>query len=191
VCAVGIDASDGMLKIARARDASVQWILGDIRSPPVEGKFDLVFCCFNTLQFLHLDQDLVQAFGAARELIGANGVFAFDIYQPNLAYLENSQSDKLARSLVDRDGRALEIREDSSYDPRTQVLSLNWRLQEKGSPDRQPLARTSFHLRQFFARDLGRLLRDAGLVVHERYGDFGNQPFNARSRKQILICGSD
>src|SRR6266704_1207812 len=61
---VGVDASEGMLRVARAREATVEWIFGDMRSPPVQGPFDLVFCCYNTLQHLLDNEDLVQAFRA-------------------------------------------------------------------------------------------------------------------------------
>ena len=81
---VGIDESPAMLRIARERDQNIDWILGDMRSPPVEGAFDLVFCCFNTLQLLLTDEDLAQVFRAARGLLSSDGIFAFDIYQPNL-----------------------------------------------------------------------------------------------------------
>ncbi|MGH2950787.1 MAG: hypothetical protein ACRDKX_01935 [Solirubrobacterales bacterium] len=39
-------------------DLECAWVRGDMRSPPVVGPFDLIICCFNTLQFLLDDDDL-------------------------------------------------------------------------------------------------------------------------------------
>lgn len=186
---VGVDGSEGMLKIARSRDAGIQWLFGDIRKPPVEGPFDFVFCCFNTLQHLLLDQDLVQAFVAARGLLAASGVYAFDLYQPSPAWLAAEQHNRLARSVVDPEGRHLEIREDMRYDPTTRVVDLNWRLVDANRPGQEPLAGTSYRLRQYFADDLMRQIAEAGLVVLARYGDFDKSQFDAQSRKHILVCG--
>ncbi|MCX7041891.1 MAG: class I SAM-dependent methyltransferase [Gammaproteobacteria bacterium] len=186
---VGVDGSEGMLKVARARASGIEWIFGDIRKPPVDGPFDLVFCCFNTLQHLLLDQDLVQAFVAARDLLAPTGIYAFDLYQPSLSWLAAEQPDRLARSVVDPEGRRLEIREDMRYDARTRIVDLNWRLVNADHPGQEPLASTSYRLRQHFAEDLMGQLEQAGLVVHARYGDFDKSGFNAQSRKQILVCG--
>jgi SAM-dependent methyltransferase len=186
---VGVDGSAGMLRVARSRDAGVEWVFGDIRSPPVQGSFDLAFCCYNTLQHLLDDEDLVQAFRSVRGLIQPDGVFAFDIYQPNVAYLSAPQTNRMARSIIDRTGRYLEIREDHVYDPDTQLATFCWRLVERDKPGEPPLARTRYRFRQYFPADLDRLLSSAGLFVHERYGDFDRSPFSKDSKKQILICG--
>ena len=145
----------------------------------MEGPFDLAICCFNTLQHLLTDADLLQAFRAARESIAATGVYAFDIYQPNPAWLAAEQQDRLARSITDPHGRHLEIREDMAYDAGTRVVDLNWRLVDRDTPGQPPLASTSYRLRQHFAEDVLRLLAEAGLSVLARYGDFDRSELRA------------
>jgi SAM-dependent methyltransferase len=186
---VGVDASEGMLRVARSREAAVEWIFGDMRSPPVEGPFDLVFCCYNTLQHLLVDADLAQAFRAVHDLLNTDGIFAFDIYQPNVAYLSIPRTNAMARSITGRNGRYLEIREDHVYDPDTKLVTLNWRLVDRDHADKPPLAHTSYHLRQHFPADVDRLLAGAGLVVRERYGDFDRSRFEKTSKRQVLVCG--
>ena len=112
---VGVDISERMLGRARGREPRIDWVHGDLRAPPVEGRFDLVVCCFNMLQCLLTEEDLAQALAAARSLVDADGLFAFDVYQPNLSYLRTPVRDRLARSAVGHDGRAIEVREDSAY----------------------------------------------------------------------------
>lgn len=185
---VGVDGSEGMLRVARSRDAGIEWPLGDIREPPVEGRFDLVYCCFNTLQHLLLDSDLLQAFRAARDLLAPGGSYAFDLYQPNPAWLGAAKQDRLARSITDSAGRHLEIREDMAYDPVGRVVDLDWRLVDRDAPGTEPLAGTSYRMRQHFADDVLRLVDEAGLSVRARYGDFDRSPFDADSKKQILVC---
>ena len=186
---VGIDGSVGMLRVARARDATVEWVIGDMRSPPVHGPFDLVYCCYNTLQHLLRDEDLLEAFRAVRGLLQAGGIFAFDIYQPNVAYLSSPHSNRMARAITDARGRHLEIREDQSYAPETRIATFSWRLVDRDRADAAPLAQTRYRFRQYFPADLERLLAAAGLAIRERYGDFDRSRFSGNSKKQILICG--
>jgi SAM-dependent methyltransferase len=186
---VGIDGSIRMLEIARSRDPSIEWLFGDIRTPPVRGPFDLIFCCFNTLQLLLEEDDLAKTFAAVHQLLAPEGRFAFDIYQPNIPYLSIAQNNRLAKSVVDDRGRHLEVREDTFYDPATRLLNISWRLLDQAKPDEPPLARTRYNLRQYFPAEIERLLSAAGLIAHERYGEFDRSAPTEHSRKQILICG--
>jgi SAM-dependent methyltransferase len=183
---VGFDASGPMLEIARARDPGLEWVLGDMRNPPVQGRFDLVFCCFNTFQFMLSDDDLAQAFRAARALTADGGRFAFDLYQPNLPYLERTRTDSLARE-IERDGRRLQIREDARYSPGPRVLELDWRLVDASDPQ-HILARTHFSIRQYFPQDIDRLLADAAFRVDQRWGGLDRSGFDAGAKKQVLVC---
>lgn len=188
---VGVDGSAGMLNVAAAGDASIEWLLGDIRTPPVDGRFDLVFCCFNTLQHLLEDSDVIDAFSAARDRLSDTGRYAFDIYQPNLGYLRTRQVNRLARSFVDGQGRSLEIREDTQYDEASRVLAVQWRLLDPSDPDGSPLAETSYHLRQYPPGEIERMLTLSGLAIEERHGDFDRSAFEPSSRKQVIVtrCG--
>jgi SAM-dependent methyltransferase len=186
---VGLDESTKMIDIARARDDSIEWALGDMRRPPVSGTFDLIFCCFNTLQWCITDADLLEVFRWVRMHLNAGGTFAFDIYQPNVEYLSVPKRNRLVRSMLDAEGRTLEIREDADYDSASKVYTLHWRLQEANSPESEPLARMHCPLRHFFADDVERLLSQAGLAIHDRFGGLDRSTFSTSSKKQVVVCG--
>jgi SAM-dependent methyltransferase len=187
---VGVDESGGMLSIAHRRRPDLHWLRADIRAVPLRHRFDLVISCFNTLQHMLSEQDLVRAFQAVRRLLGRDGRFAFDIYQPNLAYVRTPATNRMARALVNSDGEPLEIREDTRFEEDTQILRIWWRLVRASSPDAAPLATASFSLRQYFPEQVERLLTAAGLRLQERYGEFDGSPFTRTSRKQIIVCGA-
>ncbi len=184
--AVGVDAAAGMLDKARLIFPEVEWVEGDLRAPPVNGSFDLVFCCFNTLQMLPTPRDLGMAFSAARALLAPDGRYAFDIYRPNLDVLRRERRDSLSRSIVDG-ARRLELREDARFDEAASILHLEWRLVDLADPSR-PIAATRYAIRQFHPDEVRRLLADAGLRIVADYGDFDRSPASASSRKQVLVC---
>jgi ubiquinone/menaquinone biosynthesis C-methylase UbiE len=185
----GVDRSPEMLRIARERAEHLEWALGDIRRPPVNGPFDLIISSYNVLQSLLTDADLEQALRAARRLLAADGTVAFDIYQPNERYLSSPHTDRLARSITDSRGVRLEVREDTRYDPADRILTVEWRLLREGETGGPPLAQTQYRMRQYPAAEVDRLLAAAGLRVRERYGDLDRSPFTAGSRKQVIVCG--
>lgn len=182
----GVDSSGPMLDLARARDARVEWLQADMRDLPLAETFDLVFCCFNTFQFMLSDTDLLTAFRAARRHTAAGGEFAFDLYQPNIPYLVQARTNTLARSLAYQ-GRDLEIREDSSYEPTGRILDLDWRLVDVAA-DCAVLAETHFRIRQYFHADIQDLLSQAGFEIEQCFGGLNRQAFDAESKKQVLVC---
>lgn len=183
---VGLDASAPMLELARERYPDLDWVHGDMRELPVEGRFDLLFCCFNSFQFMLGDADLARAFQAAREHVEADGQLAFDLYQPNLPYLRQDRRDTLARRLQ-HEGRELQIREDSWFDEDRLLLDLYWRLVDSLHPD-EALAATHFRIRQYFPEVVERLLSASGWRIVGRYGDLQRAAFTAQSKKQVLVC---
>jgi SAM-dependent methyltransferase len=185
---IGLDESHAMLRIAHARNSRIGWVRGDMRLPPLETGFDLVICCFNTVQRVLGDDELSQFFGSVRRLVSPSGIFAFDIYQPNLAFLSTPKLDRLARSVTDDRGRRLELREDYSYDPETRILSIKLRVVEQGSKPADALARIQYPVRQYFADEIVRHLAGTGFTVRHRYGDLDRSPFTRDSRKQVFIC---
>jgi Methylase involved in ubiquinone/menaquinone biosynthesis len=186
---VGIDASAEMLRIAAARDNRIDWIKGDMREPPVEGRFDLVVCCYHTLQYMLNEEDMICVFNAVQSLLQPRGVFAFDIYQPNFDYLNIPRTDDLIRSTVDAEGRTLELREDTSYDHASRVLRIDCRLLHKQLRGSVILTRMRQYARQYTAADVDRLLKRAGLTALARFGDVERSPFTAQSKDQVVICG--
>jgi SAM-dependent methyltransferase len=184
----GVDASEQMLARARQRDPGVDWRLGDMRAPPFEEQFDLVYCPINTLQVLLDDADLLATFSAARRLLAPGGRFAFDIYRPDHDWLRAPRSDVPGRR-VEFEGRSLQLRESSVYDGTTRVLHLQWRLVDVEAPG-TTIAAIDHEIRQYEAAEVESLLQAAGLRILERYGDLDRSPFHAGARKQVLVCSA-
>jgi SAM-dependent methyltransferase len=184
--AVGVDASESMLARARAVDPTVDWRVGDLRTPPVAGVFDLVFCCFNTLQMLPDEASLRQAFASAAAHLSARGRFVFDLYLPNLDWLRTERRDTPQREVV-LGGRRVALRETSRYDEAARVFHLDWRLAPVDDPA-ETVAATRFEIRQVSPEELADAVASAGLVVEAAFGDLDRSPAHPRARKQILAC---
>ena len=185
---VGVDISQGMLRIAREGDDTIEWICDDIRSPHVTGSFDLVICCFNTLQELLTDEDLGWMLRYVRGVLNPSGIFAFDIYQPNLEYLSRPRFNRVARLANAAGGERLEVREDYVFDATSEVLTIEWRLHANNMPERMVLPPLRYFYRQYSPATIERHLCAAGFAIEEQYGGFDGSPLTKRSKKQVVVC---
>jgi SAM-dependent methyltransferase len=185
---VGVDESAEMLRIARGKDRRPEWLLGDMRLPPIEGTFDLVICCYNTVQSLLTGDELAEFFCSVRSIVNPDGVFAFDIVQPDLQYLSKPHRDHPAFAVTDERKRRLVDRRDHCYDPRSRVLAIEHRLIEVGGEAAGPLARVNLEYRQYVTAEINEALAGAGFAVHRRCGAFDGSQLTAASKKQIFVC---
>jgi len=79
----GVDLSPDMLEIARQRAATegvrVKFLRQDMRSLSLRGRFDLVTCWFDSLNYLLEIDDLARTFAGVSRVLDENGVFIFDV----------------------------------------------------------------------------------------------------------------
>lgn len=185
----GIDESEAMIGIARDRDPAIDWQIGDMRAPPISEEFDLIFCCFNTLQLLTRSADLSATFDAVRARLAEGGRFAFDLYRPNIPYISIDAVDRPTRIVRDQAGTKLRVLETTTYESDTAILQIDWRLVKDSDPAAAPLARTRYRMRQYFPSELEAMLEGAGLTIEDRFGDLDRSRFCAdRSKRQVVVC---
>lgn len=183
----GVDGSDGMLEVARRRYGRGTWLQGDMRDLRLPESFDLAISTYNTLQHIS-PADLVQVFRTVRNALSPEGLFAFDIYQPNFAFMRTDKNDHLSRRLTMADGRVFEIREDTHFDAADSILTIDWRMVDPAHRADPPTATAQFRLFQHRPEDVLTAVVDAGLRMRERFGELDRSTFAADSRKQVLIC---
>jgi SAM-dependent methyltransferase len=162
---IGVDASPGMLEIARASAEAagvadlVDLRLGDLRKPPVSERVPLALCPFRSLLHMETEQEKLRALRAAHDVLEPGGRFVFDVFAPSREDIEET------------DGRWLErepgIFERADWDEASRTLSLSVRSGEIG---------TSFGLHWLSAPEWLRLLDEAELEVEALYGWFDLRP---------------
>jgi SAM-dependent methyltransferase len=100
---IGIDSSARMLEICRRRAAAagvaglLDLRLGDFRRPPVEERVRLVTCPFRAYLHLHGDEERVDAFRAALDLLEPGGRLVFDVFAPSTADIRDTNHRWLER----------------------------------------------------------------------------------------------
>lgn len=186
----GVDLSPKMIEIAQGLAPQHEWVVGDICAPGVDGPFDLIVICFHTLQMLVEDAQLHQAFTAISALLSPQGRFAFDIYQPNEAWLAAvDPAPYVARKFTDAEGRAFDVVESNArYDAATKILSGEWRLQDHATGRILPLEPIVQRVRQFYPADIDRALAQSGMVAEARFGELDRRPLEPGSKRQVYIC---
>jgi SAM-dependent methyltransferase len=163
---IGVDDSEGMLAVCRGRAerAGVTDLLdlrvGDLRSPPVDGRAPLVTCPFRALLHLDSDEERLRALRAAHRLLLPGGRFVFDVFAPSMEDVEETNG-----RWIEREPRIWE-RADWDLEGRVLVLAV-----------RGDSGETAMRLAWRSPEEWESLLRLAGFEIEGMYGWFDLRPY--------------
>jgi SAM-dependent methyltransferase len=188
--AVGLDRSSAMLSVARTRasaaGASVAFVEGDMRDFGLGRSFSLIFVARNSLLHLLSTTDLLAAFTAVRRHLAPGGVFAFDIFNPDVRMLARPSGQRFpVMEAATVAFGPLSVETTGDYDPASQVNRGTWYI---STPDKPDAWIVPMVLRSIFPQELPLLISAAGFELVNRSGDLSHAAFDARSRMQVCVC---
>jgi len=163
---IGVDASAGMLEVARAYAAAedaaelVDLRQGDMREPPVAERVPLVLIPFRSLLHMTTEDDRLRALTAARELLAPGGRLVFDVFAPGRDDIEETHGRWLEREPG--------IFERADWDEGERTLTLSVRRGEEAS---------TMLLAWLSPAEWRQLLDRAGFDVEEQWGWFDRRRY--------------
>jgi SAM-dependent methyltransferase len=173
---IGVDASEGMLEVAREQaelagvSALVDLRLGDLRKPPVRGRFALVTSPFRAMLHMETDADRRRALRAARRLVADGGRFVFDVFEPGPEDIEDTHGRWLERE------PGIWERADWHEESRTLILRV------RGEHEEAEMSLAWLSVEEWRA-----LLEDEGFEVEALYGWFDGQPYRG-GEDSVWVC---
>lgn len=148
--------------------------------------FKLIFVARNSLLHLLSTSDLLAALTAVRRHLAPDGVFAFDIFNPDVRMLARPSNQRFpVMEVTTATFGPLRVEATSDYDPVTQVNRGTWCI---SAPDKPDAWIVPMVLRSIFPQELPLLLSAAGLELISRFGELSRAPFGPRSRVQVCLC---
>ncbi|HSH81548.1 MAG TPA: class I SAM-dependent methyltransferase [Herpetosiphonaceae bacterium] len=182
---VGIDAAWTMLEQARLKQGragvSVQFVEGDMRHFATPLRFDLVTCCYDSLNYLLDDDDLLHCFRSVFHALAPGGVFCFDLATEY--FLETHWQG--TESFEDA-GYSQTM--ESSFDPATcrSSLVMHGRLREVEGGEREF---SEVHMeRAVHPNQVRTILLRAGLIPEAVYDCFTFQEPSDRSLRHFWVA---
>lgn len=184
----GLDQSPWMLDRARKRfesapaDVKARLALhqGDMRSFDLGRKFNLIYVPFNSFLILTEVADQLAVLSAARRHLAPGGVFALDIFVPDINRLVTPVGPPTwghELEQVGADGLRLQRDIVREVDPRKQVLKVTWRMKEYRDSILTREWLSDLVMTYIFPRELEHLVARAGLEFVNYWGDYDRRDF--------------
>jgi cyclopropane fatty-acyl-phospholipid synthase-like methyltransferase len=177
----GLDLSETLLARARKRaeaaSVAVEFVRGDMREIRWTGRFDAVLSLYSSLGYWVSDAEDLRVLSAVRGALKPDGVFV----------METMHRDHVVGAYAERDWWETEggatVWVEREFDA-VEGVSREWTRWSKGAKTGE-----KYHeLRVRTATEWDALLRSAGLVPVDWYGDWELAPFVHGSADLIVVC---
>jgi len=161
VPAIGLDNSPEMLQAARRRSlvsgAQIDFVEQDMREFDLGRQFSMIFIARNSLLHLSTEDEFAALFSAVRRHLAPGGVFAFDIFKPDLIRLSRPSTKRFHVMRVTTESHGeITVEETDDYDPISQVNRATWFIST--STQHEELI-APLHLRSIFSEGTPSYLR--------------------------------
>ena len=181
---IGIDNSESMLAIARAKDDStdILYLLQDMREMELYGTVRAIVSVCDSINYITDFDDLVHVFKLCNNYLDPEGVLIFD-FNTRFKYEEVIGDDTIA-----------ETREDASFiwentfDPETSLneYDITFFTKEESGLYRRF---TETHIqRGYTLSEIKEAIKKAGMIFEEAYDDYTGSPANDESERITVIA---
>ncbi len=185
---VGVDPSPSMLAVLRGKGVPehLELVESSWESLDLGGRrFRLVTAPFRVFShLLDVDQQLA-GLDRVRRHLAPGGLFAFDLFDPNLERIAAAEEAEHLSLTCQVDGIELRRYDRVRRDHSRQVMEVGFRF-EGGPPG--CAGETSIHLRWYYRYELEHLLARAGFANLRFYGGFDRRPWQAGGETIVLAC---
>lgn len=177
----GVEQSAAMIARLRSKPGAdrIKVTQGDMADVPVSGSYRLIYLVFNTLYNLLTQDDQVRCFANVARHLTDDGRFLVEAAVPDSLYRRND--DSVDAEVVEVDRVTLDV---ARYDPVTQLLDENHVTLTPAGIRFGPIV-----TRCVWPSEMDLMARLAGLRLHERWGGWQHEPFDARSLRHISVFG--
>ena len=163
----GIDMSPLMIEIARENAkneaVTIDFSVADIRTYEPQGKYDAVISLFHVMSYQNSNQDITDAFRAARQALDQGGIFLFDVW-----YGPGVLSDKPAvrvREIDNEENKLVRIARPVMHDKENMVDVCYEVLVINQKTNIVKKIEETHHMRYFFRPELEYFLQQAGFEL--------------------------
>ncbi len=182
---VGLDASKEMLEVLRKKDPpdNVALVHSHIEDFDLgSGRFRLITAPFRTLQHLLDPQSQLAALRNIHRHLAPDGVFVFDVFDPNLAAIAVEEEPEFLDASFEYQGEQMKRYATVIRDLSTQVMSLTFRFEGANA---DAVGATRLHMRWYYRYEIEHLLARAGFTDVTFFRDFARTPWS--SGNEIVV----
>lgn len=183
----GLEPSTTMLEEAQKKEPSIHWVNGKAETFSFKKTFKTILMPFRVIQLIYDFDTLEKALTNIYQHLDDDGVFIFDVFNPQIESMNTSTAPKMQDSVINipETNEGILIEYEKHYDQATQINNIIFHYTSmKTKETTQELLK----MRCYFPQEIDFILKSFDFVIVNKFGNFSEDAFTAKSNDQIFIC---
>lgn len=183
------DASPHMIRIAREKadrmQSDVEFKTMNFLNLKFDKKFDVVFMVFDSLNYLHNEEDILDLHENVRRILKPGGIFVYDFTTPRnsrkaIHFLNNEQR------VINRHYR---YRRNSMYDEKEKIHTNRFYIEKTNPHTRKVIDSYQEEHRQriYTQREIETMIKKTDFKILQAYDGFELKPAHSRSLRITMV----
>lgn len=187
-----ITATDGsaeMIRVAKnkatANGSEILFRQMNFLDFDLQGRFDVVYMIFDSLNYLHNDSEIINLHQNVREVLNPNGIFIYDFTTPRNSRKAIQYLNRHNREI----GNAIRYYRDSSYDADEQVHINSFEIEMLQDDETQHnLSYREVHQQKIYTlKQIQTIIGKTDFTILESYDGFQLKPANQKSLRITMV----
>jgi ubiquinone/menaquinone biosynthesis C-methylase UbiE len=188
---IGVDVHEGMLQLAKEKSepgSSIQWLLQDCRKLELEQKSPLAYMVGHAFQHFLTNQHQDDLLNSVKHALTSCGYFIFNTRFPSKTELLQPAEEQYERTIVDPDGRNVEIFYKMEYDSVQQIQHYKTIRRFYREHELEEEKVTTIDLRYSYPQEIKRTLERNGFNMLHCFDGWEAKPLNEGCYSMVVVC---
>ncbi|MEX2456174.1 MAG: class I SAM-dependent methyltransferase, partial [Balneolaceae bacterium] len=187
-----ITATDGSAEMIKKAQEKAEQIGSDVKFKTVnfldinlDQTFDVVYMVFDSLNYLHSKDDIIQLHDQVKKVLNPDGIFIYDFTTPRnsmkaIRYLNNEES------IIDNQYR---YHRKSLYDEKNQIHTNRFEIEQFEGNEKNVLDRfTEEHQQKIYSfEEMRPMIKETDFSILKAYDGFELKPAHTRSLRITMV----
>ncbi|MEX0661260.1 MAG: class I SAM-dependent methyltransferase [Balneolaceae bacterium] len=187
-----ITATDGSAEMIKKAQEKAKQIGSDVKFKTVnfldinlDQTFDVVYMVFDSLNYLHSKDDIIQLHDQVKKVLNPDGIFIYDFTTPRnsmkaIRYLNNEES------IIDNQYR---YHRKSLYDEKNQIHTNRFEIEQFEGNEKNVLDRfTEEHQQKIYSfEEMRPMIKETDFSILKAYDGFELKPAHTRSLRITMV----
>ncbi|TVQ65953.1 MAG: class I SAM-dependent methyltransferase [Balneolaceae bacterium] len=181
------DLSESMIRVAKTKgvqiSSAVDFQVMDFLEPDIHESFDVIYMTFDSLNYLHKEQEILRLHDNAKRLLNRDGIFIYDFTTP--------RNSRKAIQFLNYENRTLEngirFSRNSTYDAKLRVHSNEFLIEKESTFNRTEIYR-EVHLQKIYTLgQITEMIRKTEFTILDAYNSFTLEPATDLSLRVTMV----
>jgi ubiquinone/menaquinone biosynthesis C-methylase UbiE len=183
------DASEDMIRIAQKKaskvNSQIEFITMNFLNLQLEKKFDVVYMVFDSINYLHNEEDILKLHKEIKKFLNPEGIFVYDFTTPR----NSRKAIKFLNNEVKYVKNKFRYQRESSFDPVSKIHTNIFQIEQKNGEEGLTVEKyEEKHQQKIYSQsEIEALIKKTDFTILQAYDGFELKPAHQRSLRITMV----